>query len=691
MGREGQPQHFRRLVLFLPAALAVLASGALTVWVVRLLLREMAQSAQFEFERAAEESAALIEGAVVDRLVVLHSIQSMYTVAERSPRPEFRALVEPLQSGSDGVRAIEWVPRVSHQDRLQFEAARQSEGYVGFRIKERLADGGMSAAADRDEYYPVFPLGADDPTDPSVGFDLGSSTSRRVALEKARDAGTLLASGRVRLVREVEESVFGFLVFAPVYSLDAPRSTRDERRSALRGFVIGVFRLPDLVETALSAQYEQLPLTLYDDEAEVDERFLYRRLPVEEATDWPLGLALREHRSSFEIAGRRWSVVASPTLAFVQRHDVLMPFGLLAAGLALSLVIGLYSAVIAHQKEQLRRVATALAGANEELQLINRVQRLGNEAEDLPTLLRNSARVTVDALGLETGKIELVDGSDDELSTESGMESREIARPGPERTLPILFGGRRLGSLWLKQRSVEAPSEHVLSRAQLVCDQLGAIIARVQAEEQNRRDLEEKKVLLKEVHHRVKNNLQLVSSLQSLQASDAQDQHLRDSYRQNERRIKSIALVHEQLYQTEDLSHIELSRYTQDLVDHIRAASGGDSSRPEVVCEMDAVHVSVGTAIPFGLIVNELVLNAIQHAFPESSAGTLAIRLGAQQGEIELCVSDNGVGLAAEKSPNGTSLGLTLVRTLAGQLGGSLEVVSRPDFPGTSVTLRFAP
>ncbi len=203
------------------------------------------------------------------------------------------------------------------------------------------------------------------------------------------------------------------------------------------------------------------------------------------------------------------------------------------------------------------------------------------------------------------------------------------------------------------------------------------ITERKQAEEQIQASLQEKEVLLKEIHHRVKNNLQVVSSLLSLQSKGVQDAASLEVLRESQNRVKSMALIHEKLYQSQDLSQVDIADYVRDLTTHLfrtyRADAGVVTLR---VIVSDAVRLGVGTAIPCGLIVNELVSNALKHAFPGGRAGEVRVELDRdERGKLVLAVSDTGVGFPADIDFRTTgSLGLKLVATLADQLEGSIEL-----------------
>jgi PAS domain S-box-containing protein len=186
--------------------------------------------------------------------------------------------------------------------------------------------------------------------------------------------------------------------------------------------------------------------------------------------------------------------------------------------------------------------------------------------------------------------------------------------------------------------------------------------------------LHEKEVLLKEIHHRVKNNLQVISSLLQLQAGYLRDESARRVFEESRDRIKSMALVHEKLYQSKNMGEIDFGDYVRDLVSGLRNAYRGAMGSVAVEVEAQSVQVDVDRAIPCGLILNELVSNSLKHGFPDNRTGRVLVRLaGGGELPIVLSVEDDGVGWPADFVPaESRSLGLRLVQILARQLQADL-------------------
>jgi PAS domain S-box-containing protein len=215
------------------------------------------------------------------------------------------------------------------------------------------------------------------------------------------------------------------------------------------------------------------------------------------------------------------------------------------------------------------------------------------------------------------------------------------------------------------------------------------ITDRKRAEEQVKSSLKEKEVLLQEIHHRVKNNMQIISSLLNLQSRNISDENVREMFKMSRDRIKSMALIHEKLYQSENLSKINFAQYVQSLTLHLRHTYNTNVDRIKLDTMVKDVFLDINKAIPCGLIVNELVSNSLKHAFPDNKKCNIQIHLHTgNNGDIRLLVSDDGIGFAKDvniQKPD--SLGLQLVNDLVEQLEGTLKLDLTS---GTSYEISFS-
>ncbi len=192
--------------------------------------------------------------------------------------------------------------------------------------------------------------------------------------------------------------------------------------------------------------------------------------------------------------------------------------------------------------------------------------------------------------------------------------------------------------------------------------------------EQIKTSLQEKEVLLKEIHHRVKNNMQVITSLLSLQSKTISDTKALAVFEDSQNRVKSMALIHETLYQSKDLSRINFAEYLKKLVAHVSRSYRIRPNAVKINLHVNDVALPIDTAVPCGLIINELASNALKYAFPADTKGEINITFANTNDEYTLCVSDTGVGLPPDFDPEqGKSLGMKLVRMLTSQLNGEME------------------
>lgn len=280
--------------------------------------------------------------------------------------------------------------------------------------------------------------------------------------------------------------------------------------------------------------------------------------------------------------------------------------------------------------------------------------------------------------------------------------------------LPLAFQDRVMGLVEVKDNRLERTfTDGEISLIQLLAIQAASAIenARVyeraqqeiaerkRAEEQIEASLKEKEVLLKEIHHRVKNNLQVISSLLYLQYKDIEDQSTREMFRDSQNRIRSMALIHEKLYRSQDLGRIDFAKYARNLATYLVGLYRPDSSSVALKVDAEGVFLRIDTAVPCGLIVNELVSNSLKHAFPvhpdtrvdRTHGRECEIHIGLrsdQDQQVILVVGDNGVGFPKDLDFQSTeSLGLQLVNLLVHQLDGTIELNCND---GTEFKITFA-
>jgi PAS domain S-box-containing protein len=249
-----------------------------------------------------------------------------------------------------------------------------------------------------------------------------------------------------------------------------------------------------------------------------------------------------------------------------------------------------------------------------------------------------------------------------------------------------LLGGERIINYEHQLKRKDGKIVTVINNSRPLIDAQGNLVGmqstliditeRKHAEEQLKASLEEKEILLREIHHRVKNNLAVISSLLSMQTNIVTNQDVHSALQESQSRVQAMALIHETLYQSESLASVDLERYVKELIGNIANAFDSISNRINFKIEVRDVKLEINQAIPCGLIINELVTNALKHAFADGQNGVVRITAGyTKEREVELMVSDNGTGFSEELDwKKSKSLGLRLISLMVDQLHGIMNI-----------------
>lgn len=238
----------------------------------------------------------------------------------------------------------------------------------------------------------------------------------------------------------------------------------------------------------------------------------------------------------------------------------------------------------------------------------------------------------------------------------------------------IIVNRKKDGSLYHEEKTISPIKDldgkitHFVSVGRDITD-------RIQTEQKIQMSLREKEVLLQEIHHRVKNNLAIISGLLGLQADKIHDQTILERFKQAQDRVYSMSLIHEKLYQSTDLANLEAKDFIQTLADYLVSSYSLDHQQIELEVDIEPAWFNIDEAIPCGLIINELITNTLKHAFVPSQKGTIQIFLKNLGHECQLIVADNGKGIPEDVDIEETdSLGLMLVSGLTGQLNGTFTL-----------------
>ena len=264
-------------------------------------------------------------------------------------------------------------------------------------------------------------------------------------------------------------------------------------------------------------------------------------------------------------------------------------------------------------------------------------------------------------------------------------------------SVPLLMDGQLIGTITISSVEHDSFNEEHREILSVVANQLAIAIyhallqVKIKEHAKNlQSSLSEKEVLLKEIHHRVKNNLQVISSLLYLNSKKTRDKETLEMFKDSQNRVKSIALVHERLYQSRDLGSINFEEYVRKLIIDLSRSYGVNQDIIKINIDINNIFISIDNAVPCGLIINELVSNSFKYAFPENTGKEKYINISFKRigrKELLLIVSDNGIGINEElKERKKHSLGIQLVETLVEQLDGTLEIEPSS---GTTFKIRY--
>jgi len=275
-----------------------------------------------------------------------------------------------------------------------------------------------------------------------------------------------------------------------------------------------------------------------------------------------------------------------------------------------------------------------------------------------------------------------------QLSVEARFRTPQLLlEHGIESAMNVIVRGEAnvFGVLEADSGSAGALEADDISFMQAAANLLGVAIERTLKEAELRQALESRDVLLREVDHRVKNSLQLVASLLGIQRSRLSDPEAAAALDEAIGRVRAVAETHRALYQSTDLRNVPFGRILRDLCQQV----GGLNASISMQCSADQdLELDAERALPLGLIVSELLTNAMRHAYPEGQAGEVRARAAERHGTLEIVIADDGVGLPPAPPEARQGLGTTIIRALARQIGAEIEAKSEPG-EGTSVTIRL--
>ncbi|KWT86735.1 CHASE domain-containing protein [Candidatus Magnetominusculus xianensis] len=695
--------------LWVTLLLIALVSTGAAFTVYHAVVYKVDEQNLLQFRHAFDTHAGIIEKRFDENFDMVTDLAAFYRSIENVSATQFSDFVQGITQGHSSQYAIEWIPRVPYSQKTEFERRARQDGVMAagdFYIYEKSGDAQIPVNV-RDEYFPVYYGYPKDNVLKAIGFDLASNPVRLKSLEQARDTGALTATAPVVLVQEQEKDVKSFLLFMPVY-YGQPETLQD-RRQNLRGFTLGVFRYKGIIDKSFLRKdantdlKEQVVFEISDKMLPVGEGLVYRHNPK-----GIVELSKRSFVKTIDMAGRTLEIKATPVRGYFHKRRGFVP---LSFAVGTFIIVGLVCSIIFYMSRQAQRIKAIVEDKTSELRgTIEKMTVLEQTLQDSEKKYRQLIELSQEGVWLvdknnittlvNRAVADMIGYTVEEIVGVSFLEfvddeSKAAARHSVDVKLAEGEGDRLENVLRHKNGS----KVHIYVSAVPFIDAQGNrtgsfgvitdITKRKEMDEQLKKSVAEQELLLRELHHRVKNNLQVIAGLVGLQLSYLSDEKSKEALRDTQSRIQSIALVHERLYKTEKLSEINIKEYIHSLVKDLFIFFTVDKSKIGINLNVADVHVGIGTAIPCGLIINELFTNIIKYAFTGRDGGeiTIELRVLTDSDELELIVGDNGVGMPEGIEIGKTrSLGLKVVTILTKQLRGTIEI-DRAD--GTRYILRF--
>jgi len=318
------------------------------------------QRLKTELQLHAQGHVNAVEKEISNNFNTLRSLHSFFKSSEVVTREEFRIFTEDMLQRAPGFQAIEWIPRVLRSQREGYERAARLDGFKDFQITERQTQGEMIRAGEREEYFPAYFVEPYKGNEIALGYDLASNPAHKSAMEKSRDTGQMIATGRTILAQDTGEQ-YNFLVFLPVYGKQALLDTVETRRKNLIGFMLGVYRVGTIANNAFKYP-KGLTIHIYDKSSPPGDSLLYTY-----SSQAGSNSNQTEPQNGFEIshelniADRQWQLVFEFSPDFVGYLSVATSWGVLAGGLVLTCLLAVYLATNIKRTIQMEEMADRLS------------------------------------------------------------------------------------------------------------------------------------------------------------------------------------------------------------------------------------------------------------------------------------------------------------------------------------------
>ncbi len=621
-----------------------------------------------------------VKNAIVKRISdyeqMLKGARGMFVVSDSVTREEWRSYVKHLEVERNypGILGMGYSVIVTPGYKATHEKKVRAEGFPDYRIWPDYK---------RDIYTSIVYL---EPFEGrnlrAFGYDMLQEPVRHMSMTLAMDSAITTLSRKVKLVQETTHDIqAGFLMYLPHYQEDSVINTVEQRRNALIGFVYSPFRMNDLMNGILSETFKDINLEIYSEEINRNS-LMY--------VSSPLFLSLSGNYNpvfsaddDLNFNGVTWKIRFSTLPSFEQQVKDNTPTLILLSGFLTSALIFILLVSLTVNRQIFRELNQLIESTGEGIYGLDLKGRctfintaackmLGRSPEEFYNKHMHSM---IHYQHKDKTPYRL-----DECPIQEGIEKAKILRVDDE--------------VFWRADGNSFPVEYITSPVIVNNKVIGTVVnfsditSRKETFEKLSNSLQEKVILLKEVHHRVKNNLQIISSLLNLQSYYIKEEGSHEIFKESQNRIRSMALIHEKLYQTSNMSRLNFAEYVQELVMNL-LHSYDTSGKVNFKIDIEDVLLNIDTAITLGLSINEIVSNSLKHAFPGNKQGEIIVSLkAADLDNFVLTIGDNGVGMPESIDyRNTTSLGLQLVNTLIEQINGSLELNINK---GTTFIIKFS-
>ncbi len=669
------------------------------------------------FEDRGRDELNRLTLALKSNEAVVHGLAGLCEATEHVDWNQFHTFSAAVLESSGTIEALAWLPRITNAARAEFEETGRQRGLSGFEIQE-IVDGRRVCARERAEYFPALFVEMKEGTPGTLGFDTGSESKRYATLMAARDSGAERMSLPIRFNRSGRMGVY---LTVPVYAggadaralhAAAPAGSSVQaamltelRRQRFLGCANCAVEIDQLVHSVFtSSGFELFHLCVEDVTDPANPQLVYS---CKDSTQRPSTIfSVHRWETVINVADRKWRMQFTPTADYLTSQQSLVGWAVLGGAFLFTSLLGY---VLLQITGNVAAVELAVTDRTRELFAVN--AELRSEIADRKTAeeqLRQTeerfrmafehssigmALIDLEGRWLKVNRAlcEMVGLSEESFRSSS---FQEITHPDDLEADLNYFRAALAGEIehyQMEKRYLHSSGRiiWILLTVNMVKDSEGRpahfvkqildVTERRAREWDVKASLEEKEVLLREIHHRVKNNMQVISSLLQLQSGYLHDPKDVEIFRECQARIHAMGLAHDRLYRSRNLSTIDFGEHLRELAGLLVRGQADRSGAVRMQMECESVQVNLDIAIPLGLIAAELITNAFKHAFTGRNDGRILVGLSpADGGGLELRVTDDGTGFPegfdVEKAP---TLGLRLIRSLSRQLRATFSVDSQ--------------